>query len=476
MATLTARLLTVEPGTTRMNLEYLRRRKAGPAEAMPEAGDDGRLGQAEADDRRASLRPARLAWGVAKLVLPVLVVGLAIAGYRYLKATKPEAPKLPRQERTFNVTTVVVQPSDERPRLTLYGTTVSGRQVEIRARVSGPVIETSPALVEGGALAKDETILAIDPFDFANSLAEIEAQLAETRARIKELEASIESEKTSLGHARAQLQLAIEDVQRAEPLAARGAVTERTVDERKQIMLQRRQAADQIANSISVWEARVGQSRATAARLETALERGRRRLEETRLVAPFNAYVAEVTTQVGRMISANDKVATLIDRDWIEVRFTLTDAQYGRIVSSEGTLSGRKVVVAWMLGETAFHYTATVERVGARVTSEAGGVEVFARIEDPRKPVPLRPGAFVTVQLDDIVFRDVVRLPGASLYDRNTVYVIEDGRLAPRSVELAGSDGADILVKGDLHAGERVVATRLSTPGAGVAVKETAKP
>lgn len=457
-----------------MNLEYLRSRPVGegdvagptPTSRSPAAGPFGpRPG-----------RLIRMLRGSAKLLLPLVALAIGFAGFQHLKATKPETPKRPKQERTFNVTTVRVQPGDVRPRLTLFGTTTAGRQVEIRARVAGPVIETSPALVEGGLIGKGELILAIDPFDYQNALAESEAQLAETRARIKELEASIASETVSLGHARAQLALAIEDLERAEPLAKRGAVTERTVDERQQVVLQRRQAADQLANSIAVWEARVAQSRAAAQRLEAGIARARRRIEETRLEAPFNAYVAEVTTQVGRMIGANDKIATLIDRDWIEVRLVLTDAQFGRMVADGGSLIGRKVDVEWTLGGKTFPYTARIERIGARVASEAGGVEVLARVENPAEPVQLRPGAFVTATLDDVLYRGVVRLPGSSLYDRDTVYVVDDGRLAARKVKLVGAAGPDILVEGDLAAGETVLVTRISTPGTGVAVKEVAAP
>ncbi|MEW5962188.1 MAG: efflux RND transporter periplasmic adaptor subunit [Pseudomonadota bacterium] len=457
-----------------MNLEYLRAKPRAEADA---AGTTPAMPLPTAGAERARPRHlGRIVRGTAKLLLPLIALAVGFAGFQYLKATKPETPKRPKQERTYNVTTFKAQPGDVRPRLTLYGTTVAGRQVEIRARVAGPVIETSPALVEGGLIAKGETLLAIDPFDYRNALAESKAQLAETRARITELEASIASETVSLGHARAQLKLAIEDLERAEPLAKRGAVTERTVDERQQVVLQRRQAADQLANSIAVWEARVAQSRAGAERLEAAIARAERRVEETRLEAPFNAYVAEVTTQVGRMIGANDKVATLIDRDWIEVRFALTDAQYGRMVAGEGALVGRKVDVEWTLGGNSFAYTARIERIGARVTSEAGGVEVLARIDNPAQPIQLRPGAFVTATLDDVLYRGVVRLPGSSLYDRDTVYVVENGRLAARKVRLVGAAGSEILVEGDLKPGEVVLETRIATPGTGVAVKEAAAP
>ena len=79
---------------------------------------------------------------------------------------------------------------------------------------------------------------------------------------------------------------------------------------------------------------------AQAARLENSIERASRRLVETDLTAPFPAYVTDVTGTVGRMVGSNDKVATLIDREWIEARFNLTDDQFGRIVAKR-RLSGR---------------------------------------------------------------------------------------------------------------------------------------
>ena len=72
----------------------------------------------------------------------------------------------------------------------------------------------------------------------------------------------------------------------------------------------------------------------------------------------------------------------------------------------------------------------------------------------------------------DKKFQDVFRLPGTSLYDGDTVYVIEKDRLVARKVKVVGGVGADLLVGGGLKPGERVLATRISTPGDGVLVVE----
>ena len=252
----------------------------------------------------------------------------------------------------------------------------------------------------------------------------------------------------------------------------RGTVSARTVDDRRQIVLQRQQAADQIENNLAVWEARIAQQIAAASRLDTAIERAQRRLTETELRAPFSAFVTEVGAQVGRLVGSNDKVATLIDRDWIEARFNLTDEQFGRIVSKEGKLTGREVEVHWDLGSNTFTYPATIERIGARISSATGGVEVYARIKEPATPVPLRPGAFVEIEVPDTKYEGVFRVPSTALYEGDTVYAIENDRLVPRKVRVIGGLEQDLLVDGELRDGDRVMTTRISTPGRGVKVTE----
>ena len=423
-------------------------------------------------DQQPVRRRARAATLLAKALLPVLVIAVGAGAYTYLKATRPEPKKRPAAERTFSVKSQIATLETIQPKLTIYGSTVSGRRVDIRALVSGRVIETSPSLREGGTVQKGDHLLRIDPFGYESAVKEAEALLSEAKARVLEFEASIASDTVSLKHTNEQLALARIDLERAQPLARRGTVSKRTVDERQQTLLQRRQSADQLSNSIKVWSAKIEQQKAIIARLQSSLALAQRRLEETALVAPFNAFVVEVTSQVGRMVGANDKIATLIDRDWIEARFTLSDEQFGRIISGAQALEGREVEVIWSLGDKKISYPAVIERVGAQVNANTGGVEVFARITNPSTPIALRSGAFVEVLVPDKTFSDVVRLAPTALYLGDTVYVIKDGRLAARKIKVVGGDGNDILVSGNIKPGDRVLATRVSTPGDGVRVQE----
>lgn len=416
----------------------------------------------------------RVVRGFFQILLPVLVIAAGFATYQYMKSTRPEVPKRPTKPAVFAVETTPVAFTSVRPNLNLYGTTVAGREVEIRALVAGQVVETNDALRDGGQIEKGATVLAIDPFEYRQSVDEVDAQIAELKAKVNELEASLAVEQATLRFAREQAEIAQADLKRAEPLSRRGALAERSVDERRQVLSQRRQAVSTLENNVDVWQARIRQQRAAINRLEANRRRAAQKLAETELKAPFDAYVTDVGAQVGRMVSVNDRVATLIDRNWIEVAFTVTDSQFGRLARGPGGIVGREVKVSWNVGNQPFIYDAVIDRVGASVSATAGGVQVFARIKDPASGVGLRPGAFVEVSVPDTRFDKVARLPGTAIFDSDTVFVVADGKLYARKVDILATAGQDVLVRGDIRAGEKIMTTRLSLPGDGVRVQEIA--
>ncbi|MFP4536744.1 MAG: efflux RND transporter periplasmic adaptor subunit [Dichotomicrobium sp.] len=406
-----------------------------------------------------------------QILLPLALLAGAYAAYQWLLATKPSVPTQPPQETAAPVRTATVTYSSYQPQLTLYGETVAGREVQLRALVTGEVTEVSPDLREGGEVAEGDLLLRIEPFDYEVALEEAEAQIAETEAHLAENEAQVRAAETALVRSREQLEIAQKDLERAERLVDTGAVSQQTLDQRQLTVSQRQDAVEQGEINLSVLKAQADQQQAALRRLRATKRTAERNLQDTRLTAPFDAYISEPNAEVGKVLSSNDAVATLIDRSWIEVRVTLSDAQYGRIVRETGGVLNRPVAVRWYVGDEPFVYDAEIVRVGSRIQSTSGGVNVYARLDNPLEPTPLRPGAFVEVRVPDIRRDDVVRLPQTALYNNDHVYVIVDGRLERRDVtQVGGSDGY-VLVRGNLEDGETVATTRLARPGDGVKVE-----
>lgn len=407
-----------------------------------------------------------------RFLLPLLIVTAAGGAYFLLSITQPQVVPEAPEERIWTVNASTVEFADIQPELQVFGEIVPGRKVELRALVAGEILETGENFQEGGIIKAGDLLVLIDPFDYEAARDEATAQLDEGRARLSEIKARAVLEGQALVSARQQLTIRQRDLSRAIRLAKGGNISQKTVDDRRLAVSQQEAAVDQRVSNVAVENSRVEQQEATISRLEVGLRRAERDLNNTRVVSPFTGFVGDVSAERGKRVSLNDKLADLTDADRLEVAFTLSDAQYGRIIAAEGNVTGRPAKVLWRVGDRQIEYDATIERVGAEISAASGGVEAFARLETKGTDTPLRPGAFVEVRLPDTRYQQVAQLPETALYENSRVYVIAEGRLEARDIEVAARTSDGILVSGNLSPGEKVLATRFAEAGPGVRVEE----
>lgn len=367
--------------------------------------------------------------------LPLLIVLGTLVIIFLLMATRPRIQPIPTSERVWPVDVIEAKYGTVQPQLSLFGEVVAGRRSELRPLVSGLIIEIGPNFRDGGIVRKGELLVQIDPFDY-------ETALAEQRSILKE--------------AQARLQMLRKDYERAVELRRENTVSEQFLENAELELIQQEAVVEQ--RGISVTQAT-------------------RDLRETRLLAPYDGVVNNVSANLGNQVSGfgNDKVADLIDTSRLEVRFSLSNAQYGRLLESSEPVVGRPVQISWQVGNEQMKYEARIERVGAEIVSTTGGVEVYAVIEAAEEQTNLRPGAFVAVSVADKAYENVIRVPESAIYGENVIYVIEDERLSERLIDISGYDGANILFKsaGDpsIEQGDLIVTTQLREGGSGAKVE-----
>ncbi|MDP6873450.1 MAG: efflux RND transporter periplasmic adaptor subunit [Alphaproteobacteria bacterium] len=411
-----------------------------------------------------------MSWQVRKAVVPGIVVLAALAGAVYLLRTKPVVAPMDKVEQPWLVTAAKVGLGDIQPRLQLYGEIVAGREVELRALVAGEVVAVADKFVDGGSLRQGDMIVAIDDFDYRARYDELSAQVREATARLEEIKARKKSYAAALRRDLEMVKLHERDVERMRALSGRGTVSDKKMDDAHMALTQQQKTAEMRQSDLAAEAAHIRQQEAVINRLNVGLRRAKRDLQRVRLTAPFDGFLADVQAQVGKRLSANDRVARLIDAGRLEARVTLSDRQYGRLVS-DGALTGRPVKITWQVGGHGFTYAGRLDRIGARIDSASGGVQVFIRLAGVDLSKPLRPGAFVTVTMPDRTFRGVAQLPESALYDSNTVYVVQGERLEKRAVELVARVGNDVLLRGEIQNGEQVITTRFAEIGPGQKVE-----
>jgi len=406
-----------------------------------------------------------------KVLLPLGILGLGAGGLLYLVKTKPVIEPEIIEERIWIVAAMPAEVTDQSLDLELFGSLVAARDVELRSLVGGEVIEVGENFNEGSILEKGDLLVAVDPFEFQARLDENRAGLIEAKSRLEELIATQKSEQAALARDREILEREVSNVARSQSLSKRGNISTKALDDAKSSLSRQRQTVELRDAQLGILNARIGQQKAVIERLDVGVRRAERDLNNTRLVAPFKGYVAEVSAEFGKNIDARDKVARLIDADQLEARFLLSDSQYGLLVADAAGIIGRPVTVIWQSGTTGLSFVGKVTRLSSEISSTTGGVEVYAVLESNKNINLLRPGAFVDIILSGNRYGDVVKLPEYSVFDDNTVYIVKEGRLVPREVEVIARNGGELFVRGDIVSGDMVVTSRFPEIGPNLKVE-----
>ncbi len=408
---------------------------------------------------------------IFKIILPLIILGGGVGGYRYFVATKavetPEAVK----ERVWNVAVEKVQLSVLAPSVRIFGTLIPARDVELRSLVAGEVVRVSDHFKEGALLKKGEALIEIDPFDYEAILAERKATALEAQSRLVELKATRKSDRDSLARDREILAVDIRNLKRSELLAKRGNISVRALDDARNSLSRQHQKVEQRDAQLAVQGARIGQQEAVLTRLEIGVLRAERDLSNTRLIAPFDGYVSELGAELGKRVDAKDRIARMIDASQLEVQFHLSDRLYGVLIASKGGVISRPISVSWQTGNKEHVFKGNIARIGSEIKAETGGIEIYAILDSGSLIAEARPGAFVEVTLTGEPYANAIRIPEYSVYDGNTVYVVEEGRLVARTISVLFDNGDNLLITGDLKDGDQLVTTRFAEIGPSLKVE-----
>ena len=250
-----------------------------------------------------------------------------------------------------------------------------------------------------------------------------------------------------------------------------GRVTDRDLDERGLLVSQREAMVEQRLNNIAIEEARGRQQEAGILRLQWGVEEAKRNLADTALRAPFKGVVLTENVEVGRTLNENDIAVSLYEAGALEVRFQLTDKQYGDILAESGDIAGRPLEIFWYVGDDPVRIRGTIIRAAAEIVADRGGVEVYAALEHDGLAAPIRPGAFVEILVPGRTYANTFKLPEAAVYNDDHVFLNVDGRLVKRGIAIVGYDGDTVIVKGDLKTGDNVLVTRIAEVGEGLKVR-----
>ena len=357
--------------------------------------------------------------GSFQLVFVIAVVGSAVL----LSASlQPETSAIRPKAAVSSVPVSIVEPVQIafNPRVKLNGVVEARTVTSVIPQVAGRVVDVSPLFRPGATVSQGDVLFVIDPSDYElavdRTLAEIEIARSELARLVAEGAAEREVWKSNYPE---------------------------------------RPIPDLIARvpQIAAAKARVysGEAARAAARLD---------LERTVVRAPANARILETRLDVGQVVSSNAAVGSLFSTDSLEISVPVSADELRRI----GPVEGRRALIAPPTGPT---IEGTVVRKAASLDERTRLGTLFIASENAAE---LTLGEFVAIEIDGIPTDNAYRLPPAALTSRDKLWVVDDGQLVERRVEILGRE-SDMLIVSAFDSADGVVAIPPADVRAGLQVE-----
>lgn len=374
-----------------------------------------------------------------KAILAVIVFGGFVSLYNYLQATKPEVVPNPPEEQVWIVNTVPAILTNALPSEEAFGTVRAAREAELRFGVAGEVFYISDRLRDGGEVQKGDLLARLDSERLNLALEDVRLQMEAEQLQIASLEKQVELRSRS--------------VKRTRSMVSRSVATEANLDEAEL--------------ALSVADNQLAQSRARLTQLKVAEKNRLKDIEDATLKAPFTGRLSSVNLGLGNRVSNANMVARLTDVSTLEVPFVVP----ADIYSNLSDLMGRSIQLSWQsAGRTVASANAVITRSEALVDKTQGGGRLFAElIDSASQPIP--PGAFVKIAFSGRQFSEVYEIPEEALVGTDTIFIVEQGRASPKSVEVVHRAPGKIWIKAAGIENEQVIATRIPGIGEGLSVR-----
>ncbi|WP_170426965.1 efflux RND transporter periplasmic adaptor subunit [Ruegeria arenilitoris] len=373
------------------------------------------------------------------------------------------------RERVFAVTVRPAEFETVTPNLEAFGEVQSRRRLELRAALGGRVVGLSEDFEDGGAVTAGEVLVELDPADAQSALDRAKSDLLDAQFEERDAERSLLLAQDELNAAEAQAELRGRALQRQQDLQTRGVGAAAAVEEAELAKAAAQQAVLARRIALAQAESRVDQATTLLARARIALEAAERDLDDMTIRARFGGTLTDVTLVEGRLVSANEKLAELVDPTALEVAFRVSTAQYVRLLDANGDLIDAPVTVSLEVTGTDLTAQGRISRDSGSAGEGQTGRLIYARMDDASG---FKPGDFVTVTVQEQPLDNVVRLPSSVLDAVGTVLVLdENDRLEALPVQLIRRQGDEVLLRGDGLAGREVVIGRTPLLGAGVRVR-----
>ena len=406
--------------------------------------------------------------------LSLTLVLLILAGeqiFSAMQAAKENPrPGRPARERVFTVAVGTLSAQSTTPHITAYGTVGSANSFEIRASSGGALVALSPDFRDGGQVEAGAVMLQIDPARAQTTLELAQADLADARTDLEDARGVISLTTAEQTATQNQLELRQQALERQKSLQSSGASTGAAVETAALAVAASELALLQKKKTLAQAQTRILRAEITVQRREISVREAERSLAETKVFAPFDGLLLNVSAVPGRLVTVNERLGELIDPTKLEIAFRISSTQFSRLLDRRGKLKPLPVSIRFEVEDFPLEISGVLDRASAEVGEGQTGRLVYAMV-NPGGAAALRPGDFVTVSIAESPLENVAVIPASAVSAEGLMLVLgADSILEEIPVQVLRYQADNLIISG-APIGREYVLARTPQIGGGVKVE-----
>jgi len=287
-------------------------------------------------------------------------------------------------------------------------------EINVIPQVSGRITEVADEFIDGGNIKKDQPLIWIDNRDYKLAVISADSRVAQAK---KLLEREI-----------AESELAKKDWE---------------------------ELGEGEATPLTLRIPQLEEARAILNAAKADLEKAKLNLERTVISLPFDGLIKRKNAGIGQYVNAGSILGSAFSTEKVLIPLPLTDTELSYLglplgYEAESFFEGPKVVFKSFVSRKNIEWVGRITRISGSIDSQTRLVYAYAEVLNPYDAEPpLAIGTYVDAEIDGNFITDGYLVSISAIKNENKIYIVDqDNKLRIKEIEISGTDGDNVIVKG----------------------------
>jgi len=301
-------------------------------------------------------------------------------------------------------------------------------EINVIPQVNGRIVEVADEFIDGGNIKKDQPLIWIDNRDYKLAVISADSRVAQAK---KLLEREI-----------AESELAKKDWE---------------------------ELGEGEASPLTLRIPQLEEARAILNAAEADLEKAKLNLERTIISLPFDGLIKRKNAGIGQYVNAGSILGSAFSTEKVLIPLPLTDTELSYLglplgYEAESFFKGPKVIFKSFVSRKNIEWIGRITRISGSIDSQTRLVYAYAEVLNPYDAEPpLAIGTYVDAEIEGSFIMDGHLVSISAIKNENKIYIIDqNNKLRIKEIEIAGTDGDNVIVKG-ISDKDRVIVSTLNS-------------